>query len=155
MIVLEAIERVRQPAVVWTPATKAAVALVVRGERLAREDGPDARQLAVVSVHAGIEALLYAALEARGKRVMEGNRTIGLRSALTKVQGNLQEHGVLGRADALPSRTAVERLAYLRDEIIHKGLAVSSTDIAELIASARTFCTYVSEAMLGGDPFED
>ena len=155
VIVVESIERVRQLAIVWTPAVEAAAALVVRGERLAREDTIDGRQLAVVSVHAGIEALLYASLEAQGKRVMESNRTIGLRSALGKAQGTLQEKGVLGRADALPGRPGVERLAYLRDEIVHKGLAVSRTDIAEPIASGKGFCAYVSQAMLGGDPFAD
>lgn len=153
VVVVEALERIEAPVMDRSPAVETARQLILRGERLSREDSLEARQLAVIAVHTGIEAILYAALESMGTKVIENNRTIGLRSALGKVQNALQATGTLARGETLPQRGSVDRLAYLRDEVVHKGLAVSRADISNHIGDSKKLCSFVSTAILSEDLF--
>jgi hypothetical protein len=86
-----------------------------------------------------------------GVRVLERNRTIGLRPALTKLQESYQANGTIGRAARLPDQGGVDRLAYLRDEVVHKGLRVSAPDIVGPMSQSQRFIRYVSGETLGYD----
>lgn len=127
--------------------------LLRRSERLALEDSAEARQLAVVAAHAGIETFLYAVLEQPqiNVRTMEGSKTIGLRAALTKLQTHYQDHGLLDRGAVLPHRQGVDRLAYVRDEVVHKALRVGRSDIDAPLDVARRFASAVALQVLGHD----
>lgn len=127
--------------------------LLSRSERLALEDSAEARQLAVVAAHAGIETFMYAVLEQPqiNVRTMEGRQTIGLRAAMTKLQTHYQDHGLLDRSAVLPHRQGVDRLAYLRDEVAHKALRVGQSDIQAPLDVARRFVSAVALQVLGRD----
>ena len=128
-------------------------ALLTRSDYLATDDSAESRQLAVVASHAGVETFLYAVLQqpTLNVRVLDGNRTIGLRNAIGKLQEAYQSQGIIDRGARLPERPAVDRLAYLRDEIVHKALRVSTADIADPLASTRRFISYISRRTLGYD----
>jgi hypothetical protein len=128
-------------------------ALMNRSAQLSSEDSAESRQLAVVAAHAAIETFMYAVLQhpTVGVRVLERNRTIGLRPALTKLQESYQANGTIGRAARLPDQGGVDRLAYLRDEVVHKGLRVSAPDIVGPMSQSQRFIRYVSGETLGYD----
>jgi hypothetical protein len=75
-------------------------------------------------------------------RPVEGPRRAG---------GLLPEAGVHREGDAIPEQNGIERLAYLRDQVVHKALRVSSADISAPLAAAREFVTSVAQRILGHD----
>jgi hypothetical protein len=131
--------------------------LMRRGERLAQEDSSESRQLAVLACHGAVESFLYAVLEdpALGVKTWDGRETIGARKALTRLQEKLRERGELAKGAVLAFRSPVDRLLYLRDEIVHKGLQVSSADIADPVAGAAQFISRYSSRLTGSDLLGD
>jgi ElaB/YqjD/DUF883 family membrane-anchored ribosome-binding protein len=101
-----------------------------------------------------IEAFLYACLEhpTINVPIFEGksrNRTIGLRKALSNIEERLQSNGQLSEDEPVRQRNQIDRLAYLRDEVVHKGAAVSREDARWLTEEADRFMNQLSSWEFG------
>jgi hypothetical protein len=122
---------------------------VLRAQEVAFENNPNAWRLSIVIAFQGMEAFLYACLEhpTINVPIFEGNnrnRTIGLRKALYNIEEKLQSHGQLSEDEPVPRRNQIDRLAYLRDEVVHKGAAVSREDARRLTEEAERFMNRLS-----------
>ena len=127
---------------------------ILRAQEVAFENNPNAWRLSIVIAFQGMEAFLYACLEhpTINVPIFEGNsrnRTIGLRKALSKIEESLQFNGQLSEDESVPRRNQIDRLAYLRDEVVHKGAAVSREDARRLIEEADRFMDQVSGWVFG------
>jgi Squalene-hopene cyclase C-terminal domain len=127
--------------------------LLRRSQRLATEDTAEARQLAVVAAHTGIEAFMYVILShpTVNEKTVKDKETIGLRRAMTRLQDHYHAQKLLPRNAVLPHRNGVDRLAILRDEIVHKALRVSRPDIDSHLREAQSFTSAISLQILGRD----
>jgi len=67
------------------------------------------------------------------------------------MQECLQKTGALRRDEILSYRNSIDRLAHYRDEIVHKGMAVTESECRELISGAVAFVSHYSRQLLGGD----
>jgi len=127
---------------------------VVRAQESALENNPNAWRLAVVVSFQGLEAFLYACLEHETINVpifegTEGNRTIGLRKALRKLEESLQRVGTLAAGQHVQRRNHIDRLIYLRNEVVHKGASVSGNDARMLTDQAARFVEDISAEVFG------
>lgn len=132
--------------------------LLKRSELLAKDPSSDGRQLAVVAAHTGAEAFLYTILELPeiGRKVFDSDgKTIGLREALKSLRAEYTEQKLIGNGARLPYQGGVENLAYLRDQIAHKGLEVSARQIETPLSACLSFVSYVSKETLGRDVLSD
>lgn len=77
-----------------------------------------------------------------------------MRKALDAFQGHLQQTGALRQGAAVDYRNALDRLAYLRDEVVHKGLIVGAMECREVVSDARAFAARYSQQFLGADLLE-
>jgi hypothetical protein len=84
-------------------------------------------------------------------KTLNGNETVGLRRAVTSLQQHYHDQKLLPRSAVLPHRNGVDRLAMLRDEIVHKALRVSRADIEPHLREAQLFTSAVSLQILGRD----
>ncbi len=128
-----------------------------RSGRLALEENATSHQLAVAIAFQGIEALLYGLLSLPRVNVPvfeRANRTIGMRRALDAFQAHLQQTGALPLGAVVDHRNELDRLAYLRDEVVHKGLVVGEAECRQLVSDARAFASRYSLQLLGGDLLE-
>jgi hypothetical protein len=127
---------------------------VLRAQEVAFENNPNAWRLSIVIAFQSIEAFLYACLEhpTINVPIFEGksrNRTIGLRRALNNIEESLQSNGQLSEDEPVPQRNQIDRLAYLRDEVVHKGAAVSREDARRLTEEADRFMNQLSSWVFG------
>lgn len=152
VLALEAFEADKRLARVRDDYACTSVGLVSRAEQLAREDTPTARRLAVVAASHALELFLYSVLTlpSINKNVWaEKTQTIGLRTALTTLQGHLQATKVLKPSELIAHRAALEKLQYDRDQVVHKGANVSSQDCAAGVSAAQLFISKYSVELLG------
>jgi hypothetical protein len=124
-----------------------------RAREAALENSPNAWRLAVVVAAQGLEAFVYACLEHPSVNVSvfeskSRTRTIGLKSALDRLEESLRDSGRI-RGPRLPRRNHLDRLAYLRDEVVHKGASVSRNDARRLTAEVVRFTQELSETVYG------
>lgn len=127
---------------------------VLRAQEVAFENNPNAWRLAIVISFQGVEAFLYACLEHPTVNVpiFEGkgrNRTIGLRRALNRIEEHLRATNKLSQDDVAPRRNQIDRLAYLRDEVVRKGASVSREDANRLTNQADRFMDQLSSWIFG------
>jgi hypothetical protein len=153
-IVLEHFERSRVDTPALSEYLTMARGFLRRSVRLALEEDGIARQMALTTAFQGLESFLYGLLSLQQINVKifeKANETIGLRKALTAFQEHLYQAGKLPRGDILPYRNELSRLAHLRDEIVHKGLAIAEADCRPLVNIACQFATRYSLEYLGID----
>lgn len=156
-IVLEHFERSRAVVPVLSEYFSMARGFLRRSIRLALEEDGIARQLALPTAFQGLEAFLYGLLslpKISAKIFENPGETIGLRKALTSFQEHLYQAGTLPRGSVLPYRNELAHLAHLRNEIVHKGLAVAEADCRPLVNIACAFATKYSREYLGIDLLE-
>jgi hypothetical protein len=152
--VIEYLEPGRQPEEDLSDYLIMARDFALRAQEVAFENNPNAWRLTIVIAFQSMEAFLYACLEHPSINVpiFEGNNrrhTIGLRKALRSLEERLQTTGVLSRNEPVPRRGQIDRLAYLRDEVVHKGAAVSREDARRLTGQVDHFMDQVYRKTFG------
>jgi len=131
----------------------ASVGYLRRALAILCEDDPTALRLALVTAHLGIESFLYAVFQFKNicKFIDNKGQTIGMRSALSSLQGWLQQNKYLKPNGLISFSNELGRLAYLRDEITHKALYVGIDDAQQAVNSAAQFVSTYSQMLLGFD----
>jgi hypothetical protein len=126
-----------------------------RSMQLALEENSDSHRLAVIAAFHAIEAFLYSALTAPtiNVKIFDRDETVGMKKALTLFQTHLQEKGRIPRNQVVPHRNSLDRLAYLRDQIVHKGIDVSQSECRPLIDDAAEFAGTYSVEVFGFNIF--
>jgi len=127
---------------------------LLRSQEFATLDDENSRRLAVVVAFQGLEALLYACLCDRSVNIkifVNPNETIGMRKALTSLQGHFQRLKVLSRSQNIEYRNELDRLAYLRDQVVHKAGAVSGREAKELAQAGVRFANLQAQRIFGFD----
>jgi hypothetical protein len=148
--VLEALRPLRP---LPTAGLRAVRGMLRRSRQLAVEDSLEARQLSVIAAHAAVEAFVYVLLEqpAINVKVWEQSRTIGLSAALPKLQEALIKSKQLKRGDSVIRRNELDRLIYFRNEVIHKGVGISTSELDGLVEAAREFVATYGQQLLAYD----
>ena len=125
---------------------------ILRSHDLALEDNDNSQRLAIVTSFHGIEALLYACLThpSVNIRIFESaDKTIGMRKALDKLERHLQTAGVIPLGQPVQHRNDLDRLAYYRDQVVHKGLPIAEQDARDLADAAARFADWVCPHVFG------
>lgn len=103
-------------------------------------------QIAVLLAFQAAEAFLYSCLVTVNHNVFKSgqNETIGFAKALTRLEGHLRSTGELRPGDVLEGRSDLERLKYLRDQVVHKAIVVHLSDARPAVQAGtdliRRFC---------------
>jgi hypothetical protein len=127
-----------------------------RSIQFSLEEDSNSQQLAIISAFHGIEAFLYSILSHETINVKifkDKEKTIGYRKALIEFQNFLQNKGEIKKNEVLPYRNSLDRLAYLRDQIVHKGLIINKTESYPLIKDAQKFLSLFSLKVFNFDVF--
>jgi hypothetical protein len=99
---------------------------ILISKRLLLEDNANSRRLTLIASYHGIEAFLYSLLSDSNVNIpvfnKKGNQTIGMREALDQFQAYLQQKKIIKATDTVFYRNSLDRLAYLRDQIVHNDL---------------------------------
>jgi len=154
ILVVEYFERRRPPLSKLENYLSIARDFILRSQELALEDSENSRRLAIVVAFQGIEAFLYACLShpSVNIRIFEErrpNRTIGMRRALDELEKHLQREGILEQEQSIEHRNQLDRLAYHRDEIVHKGAFIAEKDALELTEASASFCELICQRIFG------
>jgi hypothetical protein len=153
VLILETFELLASPSA-STPNVyiEAAKGYLRKAQSFAHERDKTSRRLTLVTCHLGIESLLYGLIESKTMtKIFDKGQTIGLRIALSSMQTWMQQNHLLKPNQILPFSNEIQRLAYLRDEIVHKAIDVSEDDTKSSIQSAMAFASGNSKTILGFD----
>jgi hypothetical protein len=116
---------------------------ILRSKRLVLEDNANSRRLAVIASYHGLEAFLYSLLNHPSINIpvfnRKGDKTIGMKEALDQFQTYLQQRKIIKATEAVLCRNSLDRLAYLRDQIVHKAIDVTESECSDLINDAQGF----------------
>jgi hypothetical protein len=63
----------------------------------------------------------------------------GQREALDQFQAHLQQKKIISATDTVFGRNSLDRLAYLRDQIVHKAIEVPESECQYLVKDAQEF----------------
>jgi len=124
----------------------------LRSRGFSLEDNENSWRLAIVVAFQGVEALLYGCLSdpSININIFESpGRTIGMRKALTKLETHLQGAGVLRQGQSVEYRNSLDRLAYYRDQIVHKGISVRKQETDELTGDVARFSELMCQRIFG------
>ena len=125
-----------------------------RSVQFSLEENSNSYRLSIITAFHGIEAFLYSVLTHLNKKIFESKgETIGMRKALTEFQDNLQNRGIIKRDEAVSFRNSLDRLAYLRDQVVHKGIDITQAECRTLIDDALKFVSEYSLKIYGFDIF--
>jgi len=154
ILVVEYFERRRPPLSKLESYLSIARDFILRSQELALEDSENSWRLAIVVAFQGIEAFLYACLSHHSVNIgifekRKPNRTIGMRRALDELEKHLQRKGTLSRGQLIEYRNSLGRLAYYRDEIVHKGAFVPKKEALELTEVSARFCELICQRIFG------
>ncbi|MBT8762847.1 terpene cyclase/mutase family protein [Desulfohalobiaceae bacterium Ax17] len=125
-----------------------------RSTQLSLEENSNSHKLAIITAFQGIEAFLYSVLSHPNvdiKIFEKANETIGMRKALSQFQTYLQNKGKLKRSRVIKYRNSLDQLAYLRDQVVHKGIDITESMCRPLITDAFRFVTEFSLEVFGFD----
>jgi hypothetical protein len=126
-----------------------------RSRKLLTEDNANSRRLAIIAAYHGLEAVLYSLLSHPSINVPifdnKGINTIGMRKALNEFQEHLRKGEGIKPTEAVYCRNSLDRLAYLRDQIVHKAIDVTESECHSLIDDASRFMTRYSLQIFGFD----
>jgi hypothetical protein len=113
-----------------------------RSVQFALEESSNSHRLAIITAFQGIEAFLYSVLSyptVNIKIFRNADETIGMRKALVEFQTYLQQKGEIKPNEVIPYRNSLDRLAYLRDQVVHKGVDITATECRPLVDDALRF----------------
>lgn len=125
-----------------------------RSVQFSLEENSNSHRLAIIAAFQGIEAFLYSALghpSVNIKTFEKENETIGMRKALTRFQTYLQDKGEIKRGEVISYRNSLDTLAYLRDQVVHKGIDMTQSTCRPLIDDALRFAAKYSSEIFGFD----
>ena len=123
-----------------------------RSIQFSLEDNSNSHRLAVITAFQGIEAFLYSILSQPNVNIKifeKANETIGMRKALTKFQEYLQNKGIIKRNEVVSFRNSLDSLAYIRDQVVHKGISVNRQTCRPLVNDALKFAIKYSYEIYG------
>lgn len=133
----------------------ASAGLFKKSMLLSFEDSSTSYRLAILAAHLGLESFLYSILQEKNITSLwsrdDKNQTIGMRAALTAVQGWLQQTKALKPNENIHRRNALERLAHLRDEVVHKAAEITAGECRRLVDECFRFASEYSVIALGYD----
>jgi len=125
-----------------------------RSVQFSLEENSNSHRLAIITAFQGIEAFLYSVLTHPSVNIKifeKPNETIGMRKALTLFQTYLQGMGEIKRNEVISYRNSLDSLAYLRDQVVHKGIDVTQSTCRPLIDDALKFVAGYSVKIFGFD----
>lgn len=151
VLVVEYFERRRPPLSNLGNYLSIARDFVLRSRELALEDDENSRRLAIVVAFQGIEAFLYACLShpSVNIKIFEKNKTIGMRKALAELEKYLQRTGGLKQGQPIEYRNSLDKLAYYRNEIVHKGASIGEKEARELTEASARFSGLICQRIFG------
>jgi hypothetical protein len=152
VLVVEHMEAQRPPLTSLSNYLRISRDFILRSQELVLENNENAWRLAVVVAFQGVESFLYGCLTDPTVNITvfsSPNRTIGMRAALNSLEGHLQSTGVLSSGQSIQYHPALDRLAYNRDAVVHKGTAVTKNDASELTDAAARFADTISQKVFG------
>lgn len=137
----------------WTGFPSLARACLHRAYDLSLENNTDAHQIAAVTAYQGLEALLYALLvhPSVGITIYEGKaeqNTIGARAALRAFKDHVESHDNLS-SEGLRYVPSLKRLAYFRDQVVHKGHVVPKGELRSMLGDLEKFAVLYASRTLG------
>ena len=118
-----------------------------RSIQFSLEENSNSHRLAIIAAFQGIEAFLYSILKDPKLNISifdTPDKTIGMRKALNKFQTYLQNERDIKNNEVIKYRNSLDQLAYLRDQIVHKGIDVSQKDCCALIDDTLEFASEYS-----------
>jgi hypothetical protein len=125
-----------------------------RSMQFSLEENSNSHRLAIITAYQGIQAFLYSVLSHPSiniKIFKTAKETIGMREALTRFQTYLQEQGEMKRNEVISYRNSLDRLAYLRDQVEHKGIDITQSMCRPLVDDALRFASKYSLKIFGFD----
>lgn len=156
--VLDAIRSVDAAGIELPQSLIGGLALVRRGELLARERSADGRQLAVVAAYTGLEAVLYALLAhptINETTVRANGRGIGLNDALATFEQALVDLAHLQARRHVAGRDVLRRLTHVRDGVVHRGTQPTEADTSQILTEVTLFCRRYVPLLFGVDRMAD
>lgn len=154
VLTLEWLQRQILSTVGITPFLSIAKGFISRSIQFSLEQNSNSHRLAVLTAYEGLEALLYAILSDPNVNIKiyeKPDETIGFRKALTSFQEYLVRQKKLKPGEVIPYRNSLDILAYLRDEVVHKGLDITKEMCKPLVEDAHRFGSKYSKQVLGED----
>lgn len=127
-----------------------------RSVQFSLEENSNSHKLAIVTAFQGTEAFLYSVLShpSVNIKIFEApDETIGMRKALTLFQTYLQDIGEIKRNEVVSYRNSLDQLAYLRNQVVHKGIDITQSMCRPLIDDALKFTAEYSLRIFGYDAF--
>ncbi|QED28436.1 terpene cyclase/mutase family protein [Microvenator marinus] len=121
--------------------------LLQRSREFLLEDRANSLRLAVMTAHQGLEMLLYSWLGALNIRTIDNNASLGVRIATKKIREAFYTKKRLNQGHLMPYESEIERLAYFRDEVVHKGAAVPAQEGFHLIGCIMKFVKWAENEL--------
>src|SRR5215208_5472877 len=152
VLIVEHMEAQRPPLTSLSNYLRISRDFILRSQELLLENNENARRLAVVVAFQGVESFLYGCLTDPSVNITvfsSPNKTIGVRAALNLLEGHLRSTNMLSQGQSIQYRPALDRLAYSRDQVVHKGAAVAKSDADELTLAAARFADTISQQIFG------
>lgn len=118
-----------------------------RSMQFSLEENSNSHRLAILTSFQGIEFFLYSVLEDPKLNISifeSSDKTVGMRKALIRFQTYLQKEKYIKKNEVIKYRNSLDKLAYFRDQIVHKGIGVSQKDCRDLIDDAFKFASKYS-----------
>jgi len=157
VIVLEFLESIQSKALYpnrFDPYLSMSKGFLNRSIQFSLEENSNSHRLAIIAAFQGIEAFLYSLLATLNIKIFEKkNKTIGMSKALTLFQEYLQKKKEIKQNEVIPHRNSLDRLAYLRDEVVHKAVDVTQEECRLLVEEALKFASEYSFKIFGFDIF--
>jgi len=124
-----------------------------RSVQLSLEDNTSSRQLAIIAAYHGLEAFLYSMLSQPSINIpifdKKGDKTIGMKKALDEFQAYLRQNTIIKSTEAVSYRNSLDRLGYLRDQIVHKAVNITELECRRLVADTSKFAIKYSLQIFG------
>lgn len=125
---------------------------LIKSIELTLEDNPNSFRLSIIAAYHGLEVFLYEILSQPTINIRifnTPNKTIGMRAALNEFERYLQSTGVLINGQKIMFRNSLDKLAYYRDEITHKGIDITHPICSSFIEDSVKFVSNYSQIIFG------
>ena len=122
-----------------------------RGRDLIFEDNIYSKNLAIIIVFQALESFMYGCLSHPNVniKIFQKGETVGYNTALTQLQNHYQGIKILKGGKVIEYRNQIDRIKYLRDQIVHKAVIIGQGEGEELIQSAIDFINLNSQRIFG------
>jgi hypothetical protein len=130
--------------------------LFIKSLELLDEDNSISVRMAIIAAFQGLEALSYACLTHSNVKINiwtdnKKNETIGLSQSIGKLQEYYQRKKLLNPGENFEYKADIDRIIYLRNEIVHKALNINPSEVEPLIESSIFFGNHLNQTIFGND----